>query len=146
MSAYSTSKAGVEALCNALRIEMDPHGVQVASIHPSWIATAMVTEGDAEMRAFGRLRAAMRGPMAKTHPVEEAARDIADGFERRARRIFTPGWTRAIHVLRSALANRVAERDQRAAAPDIERLFIEEVAERGAEGASMSDRVREKVV
>ena len=146
MSAYCASKAGVEAMCNSLRMELDPHGVEVATIHPSWIATAMVNEGNAELKAFGRLREAMRGPLTKTHPVEVAARDIADGFERRARRICVPGWARAIHVFRSALTTRPFERDYRAAAPDIERLFAEEVAARGAEGASMSERVRDKVV
>jgi NAD(P)-dependent dehydrogenase (short-subunit alcohol dehydrogenase family) len=146
MSAYSASKAGVEAMCNSLRIELDPHGVEVATIHPSWIATPMVNEGDVELRAFGRLREAMRGPASKTHPVEKVAVAIADGFERRASRICFPGWARAVHVFRSAMRTRVAERDQREAAADIERLFAEEVAARGADAASMSARVHDKVI
>src|SRR3954469_2344510 len=52
MSAYAASKAGVEAMCNSLRIELDAHGVEVGTIHPSWIATTMVNEGDAQMAAF----------------------------------------------------------------------------------------------
>jgi len=35
----------------------------------------------------------------------------------------------------------VFERDQVAAAPEITRLFEQELAERGAEGASVSERV-----
>src|SRR4051794_13432287 len=142
MSAYSASKAGVEAMSNSLRIELAPHGVDVGTIHPSWIATPMVNEGDAELAAFVRLREAMKGPLAKTHPVDKCASAIADGFERRARRICFPAWARAIHAMRGALTNKVAERDQREAAPDIERLFAEQVAAQGAHAASMSERVR----
>ena len=145
MSAYSTSKAGVEAMCNALRIEMAPHGVQVASIHPSWIATSMVVDADRELRAFKRLRDALRPPLNKTYPVEKAARDIADGFERRAQRICTPSFVRVLHVARSALTTRLATRDQVEAAPDIERLFREEVAERGQLGASATRRTSHQV-
>jgi NAD(P)-dependent dehydrogenase (short-subunit alcohol dehydrogenase family) len=141
MSAYAASKAGVEAMCNALRIELAPHGVAVGTIHPTWIDTDMVREGAAEHLAYRRLRAAMRPPFKKTYPVERAARDIADGFDRRARRICTPGFVRAAHVLRAALTTRPFERDLVRAAPDIERLFAEQVAERGRLEASVSERV-----
>ena len=45
MSAYSASKAGVEAMCNSLRIELAHHGVAVGTIHPTgstrrWCARA----------------------------------------------------------------------------------------------------------
>ena len=52
---------------------------------------------------------------------------------------------RALVVGRSALTTRLAERDSRAAAPEIERVFAEEVEREGAEGASASERVREQV-
>jgi NAD(P)-dependent dehydrogenase (short-subunit alcohol dehydrogenase family) len=141
MSAYSASKAGVEAMCNALRIELAPHGVAVATIHPTWIDTEMVREADRDHAAYRRLRAAMRPPFKKTYPVERAARDIADGFDRRARRICTPGFVRIAHVLRAALTTRLFERDLVAAAPDIERLFEEQAAERGRLETSVSERV-----
>ena len=48
----------------------------------------------------------------------------------------------AVRAGHRALTTRFFERDQRKTAPDIERLFEQE----GADGASMSDRVREKVV
>lgn len=140
MSAYAASKAGVEAMCNALRIELAPHGVAVGTIHPTWIDTDMVREGEAEHRAYMRLRAALRPPFTKTYPVERAARDIADGFDRRARRICTPGFVRAAHVLRAALTTRPFERDLVRAAPDIERLFAEQAAELGPREASVSER------
>jgi NAD(P)-dependent dehydrogenase (short-subunit alcohol dehydrogenase family) len=141
MSAYAASKAGVEAMANALRIELAPHGVAVGTIHPTWIDTEMVREAARDHAAYRRLREAMRPPFAKTYPVERAARDIADGFDKRARRICTPGFVRIAHVLRAALTTRPFERDLVRAAPDIERLFAEQAAELGALGTSVSERV-----
>jgi NAD(P)-dependent dehydrogenase (short-subunit alcohol dehydrogenase family) len=145
MSAYAASKAGVEAMCNALRLELVHHGVAVGTIHPTWIDTDMVREADEDHLAYRRLRAAMRPPFKKTYPVERAARDIADGFDRRARRICTPGFVRIAHVLRAALTTRAFERDLVRAAPDIERLFAEQAAERGRLATSVSERVASRV-
>ena len=145
MSAYSASKAGVEAMCNALRIEVAHHGVAVGTIHPTWIDTPMLREGEAELRAFQSMRAALRPPFRKTYPVEKAARDIADGFDRRASRICTPPFVRIAHVMRAALTTRAFSRDLVAAAPEIERLFAEQVAELGRLETSVSDRVRDQV-
>lgn len=145
MSSYSASKAGVEALCNALRIELAHHGVDVATIHPTWIDTDMVRESEKQLRAYQRLRAAMRPPFKKSYPVERAARDIADGFEKRARRICTPRFVHLAHLLRPALTTRVFESQLLTAAPDIERLFAEQVAEEGgARDVSLGERERQR--
>jgi NAD(P)-dependent dehydrogenase (short-subunit alcohol dehydrogenase family) len=141
VSAYSASKAAVEAMCNSLRIELAHHGVAVGTIHPSWIDTPMVREANGELRAYQRLRAALRPPFNKTYPVEKAARDIADGFDRRASRICTPKFVRAAHVVRAALTTRVFARELVAAAPEIEQLFAEQVGERGRLETSVSERV-----
>jgi NAD(P)-dependent dehydrogenase (short-subunit alcohol dehydrogenase family) len=141
MSAYSATKAGVEAMSNSLRIEVAQYGVDVATIHPSWIDTDMVREGDGSMRAFQVLRAAMRPPFKKTYPVERAVTDIVNGFEQRRRRICTPRFVHAAHALRPLLTTRIFERDLLVAAPEMERAFQQELAERGAEGASLSERV-----
>jgi len=145
MSAYSASKAGVEAMCNSLRIELAHHGVAVATIHPSWIDTPMVREGDGELRAFQRMRAAIAPPFNKTYPVERAAREIADGFDKRASRICTPKFVRAAHVVRAALPTRPFQRGLVDAAPDIERLFAEQVSELGRRETSVSERVASRL-
>lgn len=145
MSAYSASKAGIEAMCNALRFEVAHHGVEVGTIHPTWIDTAMVREGDEEQPAFQRLREAARPPFRKTYPVQRAAGDIADGFERRSRRICTPPFMRAAHVLRAALTTRAFERDYLKAAPEIVSLFDAQVTQRGSLEASLSDRTRDRL-
>lgn len=139
MSAYCATKAGVEAMCDSLRIEMAHHGVDVGTIHPSWIDTDLVREGE-ESRAFKLLRGALRPPFKKTYPVEQAVKDIVAGFEQRRRRICTPRFVFAAHALRPVLNTPALQRDQLAVAPEIERVFEQELAERGLEGASISER------
>ena len=145
LSAYAASKAGVEAMCNSLRNEVSHLGVDVASIHPSWIDTDMVREGDDSQRSFQRLREAMKEPFKRTYPLERAVTDIVAGFEARRRRICSPRFVVLAHWLRPLLATAAFERDQRQAAPDITRLFEAELAERGLEGASTSERVGDQL-
>jgi NAD(P)-dependent dehydrogenase (short-subunit alcohol dehydrogenase family) len=139
MSAYAATKAGVEAMADSLRIEMAHHGVDVATIHPTWIDTDMVREAD-ENRAFRLLRGALRPPFGTTYPVDRAVSDIVDGFEQRRRRICTPRFVYLAHALRALSTTRLMERDQLAVAPEMERVFRDEVTERGREGASISER------
>jgi NAD(P)-dependent dehydrogenase (short-subunit alcohol dehydrogenase family) len=141
MSAYAASKAGVEAMCNSLRTEVAHLGVDVGSIHPTWIDTDMVREGEGSQRAFLRLREAMRPPFKRTYPVERAVADIVAGFEQRRRRICTPRFVALAHVLRPVLTSAIFERDLVAAAPEMASIFEQEIAERGVEAASVSDRV-----
>jgi NAD(P)-dependent dehydrogenase (short-subunit alcohol dehydrogenase family) len=145
MSAYAASKAGVEAMCNSLRTEVAHLGVGVASIHPTWIDTDMVREGEAEQRAFHRLREAMRPPFGRTYPLQRAVDDIVAGLEQRRRRICTPRFVQLAHALRPALTTRFFERDQLAAAPELTRVFEAEIGERGVDGASVSERIAEQV-
>jgi NAD(P)-dependent dehydrogenase (short-subunit alcohol dehydrogenase family) len=146
LSAYCASKWAVEALSDCLRLEVAHLGVDVGTIHPTWIDTDMVREGDTEIPAAARLRAAFRAPFSKTYPVEQAATQIVDGIARRSRRICVPGFVRIAHVLRPLLATRAFERDLRLAAPDIVSEFRRSVAERGTAGASVSRRVNEQLL
>jgi NAD(P)-dependent dehydrogenase (short-subunit alcohol dehydrogenase family) len=141
LSAYTATKAGVEAMCDALRIEVAHHGVDVATIHPTWIDTDMVREGEGESRAFQKLRSTLRPPFKRSYPVERAVGDIVAGFEQRRRRICTPRFVSVAHAARTLLTTAPFERDQRAAMPEMERLFLEDVAEHGLQGASASARV-----
>jgi len=141
MSAYCATKAGVEALCDSLRIEVAQHGVDVASIHPTWIDTDMVREGEDSIRSFQVLKASLRAPLRKTYPVSRAARDIARGFERRRSRICTPWFVQGVHILRPLLTTRIAMRDQLRAAPAMDAAFREQMEQAGTQAASMSGRV-----
>jgi NAD(P)-dependent dehydrogenase (short-subunit alcohol dehydrogenase family) len=140
LSAYTASKAGVEAFADALRIEVAHQGVTVGVLYPSWIGTDMVLEADAESAAFQRLRSSMRGLLAKTYPVESVAGPIADAFAARSARVFLPPWVRGAHVLRAAVNNRAVLRDQVKAAPDMRRLFAEQAAREGNRQAALGMR------
>lgn len=141
LSAYAASKAGVEAFADALRTEVAHQGVTVSCLHPSWIDTDMVREGDAESAAFARLRAAMR-PQPRTHPVESIVGPIADAFEARAPRVFLPGFVRAAYLLRNAINAGPALRDLLKAAPEMRELFARQAEKEGAHAASFGSRWR----
>lgn len=135
MSAYSASKAAVEAMCDSWRIELAHHGVAVTCIHPLWITTPMV-EAARVSRSFARLRAAMAGPLGRETPLDEAAGIIAQGLLARRRRVFVPGWVRWVFALRSALHTPPLERDYLAAAPDLEALYLEDLKDGRTPGAA----------
>jgi NAD(P)-dependent dehydrogenase (short-subunit alcohol dehydrogenase family) len=130
MSAYCASKAGVEAFANAIRVELRPHGVDVGCAYFSWIDTEMVRGADVHP-SFKRMRDSLKPPFSTTYPLEDAARAIADGVERRSRIVTAPGWIKVLLPLRGLL-QRVADQQAGASMPEIERLWEAEVAERGA--------------
>jgi NAD(P)-dependent dehydrogenase (short-subunit alcohol dehydrogenase family) len=144
LSAYSATKAGVEAMFNSLRLEVAHLGVDVGTIHPAFIDTEMV-RGTEASSASNRIRAALPEPFRRSYPVERAASDIATGFERRKRRICTPWFTWFLHLMRPVLTTRLLERTALAGGPDYERLFEQEIADRSIEVASLGERVAEQL-
>ncbi|MCU0921455.1 MAG: SDR family NAD(P)-dependent oxidoreductase [Burkholderiaceae bacterium] len=126
MSAYAASKAAAEAMCDSWRIELAHHGVDVTCIHPLWVTTPMVERGRVS-RAFARLRQSAGGPLGRETPLAVAAPLIAAGILERRRRVFVPGWARWLFALRSVLHTRPLERDQLAAAQDLEALYLDDV-------------------
>ena len=104
-----------------------------ATIHPTWIDTDMVREARSRARwPTSRLREAMRPPFRKTYPVERAAK-------RHRRRVRPPGAPHLHAAVRADWPTCCARRRPRgcssatccAAAPEIERLFEAQAAERG---------------
>ncbi len=140
LSAYTASKAGVEAFADALRVEVAHQGVTVSALHPTWIDTDMVRDGDAESATFARLRASMRPPLSRTYPVDAIVAAIVDGFEQRRARLFLPGFVRVAYRLRNSLNSGPAQRDQRKAAPEMRQLFGDQAARDGARLTSLGSR------
>jgi NAD(P)-dependent dehydrogenase (short-subunit alcohol dehydrogenase family) len=140
MSAYSASKAGVEAFADALRTEVAHQGVTVSVLHPSWIGTDMVREADAESDAFAVLRKSLRPPFAKTYPVEAIIGPIADGLAARSPRIFLPGFVRLAYRLRNRLNAGPVLRDQLKVAPEIHELFRAQAEREGVRQTSLGSR------
>ena len=139
MSAYAASKAAVEAMANAWRIELAAHGVDVGVIHASWVRTPLVEEGELHP-GFIRLRETVPAPMRRAMTPEEAARRIVDGMAERRNRIWVPGWVRLLHALRALLHLPQAERALRQAAPELEAMYLQVMATEGATASSYAPR------
>ena len=139
LSAYAASKAAVEAMCNAWRIELAAHDVGVGAIHAAWVRTPLVTEG-ALHPGFVRLRQTMPKQMNVEVDAVQAARIMVDGIARLDRRIWVPGWVRWLHWLRALLHTPMGERELLRAAPDIERHYLEGLAAEGRLASSFGPR------
>jgi NAD(P)-dependent dehydrogenase (short-subunit alcohol dehydrogenase family) len=129
MAAYSASKAAVEAMANALRVEVSHLGVDVGVAYFSWIATDMVAGAD-EHPAFSGSRAELRGPLGTTHPVSAVGEAVLDGIARRRRWVTVPRWLRAVLVLRGLYP--LTDALARSRAHEMDERFARDAAERGA--------------
>lgn len=107
LGAYAASKAGVWALCDALRLELRTAGVTVGSVHPVIFRTPMI--GDAlESPAAVALVDDFRGVF-RTVPVDTVVADIVRGLRRRSARVVTPRQLRPA-ALAPGLIQAVVER------------------------------------
>jgi NAD(P)-dependent dehydrogenase (short-subunit alcohol dehydrogenase family) len=109
MTAYDASKAGVEHLANALRLEVAQRGVTVGSAHMSWIDTALVRDSKADLPSFQELLARLPFPLNKTTSVDACAAAFVKGIEHRKRRIYCPGWVRWFRWLKPLLSTPFGE-------------------------------------
>jgi NAD(P)-dependent dehydrogenase (short-subunit alcohol dehydrogenase family) len=100
---YAMSKAGVEALGRALRVELRPHGASASVAYFGWIDTHMVRQGiDADPVGDAMLQA-LPAPLRKRLPPSVAAAAIVDGIERRRARIVRPRRWAIVSALRGVL-------------------------------------------
>jgi NAD(P)-dependent dehydrogenase (short-subunit alcohol dehydrogenase family) len=109
LAAYNASKAGVEILANALRLEVAHQGVSVGSAHMSWIDTALVRDSKADLPAFTQLLASFPWPLNKTTTVDKCAAAFVKGIEGRRTRIYCPRWVALFRWLKPVLSTPVGE-------------------------------------
>src|SRR3954462_8825319 len=88
MSAYSASKAGVEALGNTLRQELRPSGARVGVAYFAELDTDMTERGFSTEAA--RKIAALS--LTRVAPLEVGIDAVERGIARRSRRIVAPRW------------------------------------------------------
>lgn len=99
MGPYTSAKAGVEALTDALRMETAPSGARVGCAYFGFIDTDMVRGGFSQPSAQAlnrRLPGFIRNPA----PPSQAVDAIERGIERRAARLWTPRWIGPMLALR----------------------------------------------
>jgi hypothetical protein len=109
LAAYNASKAGVEILANALRLEVAHHGVSVGSAHMSWIDTALVRDTKADLPSFGEMLTKLPWPLNKTTTVDKCAAAFVEGIEGRRRRVYCPRWVGLFRWLKPVLSTTAGE-------------------------------------
>lgn len=109
LAPYNASKAGVEILANALRLEVAHRGVTVGSAHMSWIDTALVRDSQTDLPAFGHLLASFPWPLNKTTTVDKCAAAFVKGIEARRNRVYCPWWVALFRWVKPVLSTRVGE-------------------------------------
>lgn len=100
---YAMSKAGVEALGRALRVELAPHGASAGVAYYGFIATEMVRQGIEDDPVAGELEATLPAFVRRRLTPEQAAAALVDGIERRSPRVFAPSYLRAYSALRGVI-------------------------------------------
>jgi NAD(P)-dependent dehydrogenase (short-subunit alcohol dehydrogenase family) len=108
MGPYTATKAGVEALSDALRMETAPTGARVGCAYFGFIDTDMVRASYAQ-RSAEALNRQSPGFLRNPAPLSSAVDAIERGIERRAARLWAPRWIGAAIALRG-LIQPLAER------------------------------------
>jgi NAD(P)-dependent dehydrogenase (short-subunit alcohol dehydrogenase family) len=99
MGPYTSTKAGVEALTDALRMETAPTGARIGCAYFGFIDTDMVRGSFSQPSTQAlnkRLPSFMRNPI----PLPQAIDAIEHGIERRASRLWAPHWIGPMLALR----------------------------------------------
>jgi NAD(P)-dependent dehydrogenase (short-subunit alcohol dehydrogenase family) len=98
-SPYAISKAAVEQLGRALRVELAPHGAGATVVYPGFADTKMVRDAFEDPVASGMESILPRFVMRRITPATVAER-IVTGLERRSPRVIVPRWYAAYSALR----------------------------------------------
>jgi NAD(P)-dependent dehydrogenase (short-subunit alcohol dehydrogenase family) len=102
MAPYTSAKAGVEALTDALRMETAPTGARVGCAYFGFIDTDLVRASLAQPSTQG-VRRNSPGFLTKPAPVSKAIDAIERGIERRSARLWAPRWVGPMIALRGLI-------------------------------------------
>jgi NAD(P)-dependent dehydrogenase (short-subunit alcohol dehydrogenase family) len=100
-SAYNASKAGVEQLANAFRLEVQHLGVDVGVAHMAWIESPMLREAKEDLSGFPGMLASLPYPLNRTTPAEVCVEAFVAAIGRRRRHVYVPRWVGALALLRN---------------------------------------------
>lgn len=101
-SSYAMSKAAVEQLGRALRVELAPHGASAGVGYFGYVDTAMVA-GAYEDPIAHQVESIAPGPLRKRITPAEAGEALAVGIEKRSARVIRPRRWAALSRLRGLL-------------------------------------------
>jgi NAD(P)-dependent dehydrogenase (short-subunit alcohol dehydrogenase family) len=102
MGPYTSTKAGVEALSDALRMETAPSGAKVGCAYFGFIDTDLVRASYAQPSTEA-MNSRVPGFLRNPAPLSTAIDAIERGVETRAARVWAPRWVGAAIALRGAL-------------------------------------------
>lgn len=102
MGPYTASKAGVEALTDALRMETAPSGARVGCAYFGFIDTDLVRASFADP-ASQSMTNQLPGFIRKPAPLSKAIDAIERGIEQRSPRLWAPRWVGPMLMLRGLL-------------------------------------------
>jgi len=97
---YAMSKAGLEQLSRAMRVELVSHGVTAGIAYLGFIDTDLAADSLAEVNA-AKIRDAAPAFLTRPIPASDAAAAVLDGVSRRAGRVSAPGWVTPMLLLRT---------------------------------------------
>jgi NAD(P)-dependent dehydrogenase (short-subunit alcohol dehydrogenase family) len=96
-SGYAASKHALQGLCDSLRIELRGSGVDVLTVLAHWLrGTGFRAHA---LGPDGAPRAAAATRDATATDLDTLVRAVLRGVRRRRRRVFVPGWIRALPLL-----------------------------------------------
>lgn len=144
MVPYDASKAGVEHLANALRMEVAHQGVAVGSAHMSWIDTALVRDTKTDLPSFDELLARLPWPLNKTTTVDDCAAAFVKGIEGRRTRVYCPWWVGWLRWCKPVLSTRLGERPVRKITPGLLPRMDDEVAALGRSTSVYTNSIEKK--
>jgi NAD(P)-dependent dehydrogenase (short-subunit alcohol dehydrogenase family) len=102
MGPYTTAKAGVDALSDALRQETIPSGAMVGCAYFGFLDTDLVRAAFAEPSGEA-LSGRLPGFIGNPAPLSKAIDAIERGIERRSPRVYAPRWVGPMLALRGIL-------------------------------------------
>jgi NAD(P)-dependent dehydrogenase (short-subunit alcohol dehydrogenase family) len=132
MGPYTTAKAGVEALSDALRMELAPSGARVGCAYFGFIDTDLVRAGK-EMMASELLGKGALSALNNPAPLSTAISAIERGVERRSARVWAPRYVGAVLALRGVVQAMLERRSAKESAALVEAMRLAETEDSRAD-------------
>jgi NAD(P)-dependent dehydrogenase (short-subunit alcohol dehydrogenase family) len=107
-ASYAASKAGVDQLTRALRVELAHHDATAGVAYLGFVETDLVGDVFAQQQ-IAEARSIAPAFVTKPIPVGQAGRTLIDGIESRSATVAAPGWIRPLLPLRGIAATLMDE-------------------------------------